>query len=29
MSETDAMEAASVGCRVLLSDIFDGIDAPA
>jgi Uma2 family endonuclease len=29
MSEIDAMEAASVGCRVLLSDVFDGIDAPA
>jgi len=28
MSETDALQAASVGCRVLLSDVFDGVDAP-
>jgi Uma2 family endonuclease len=25
MSDGDAMEAASVGCRVLLADIFDGV----
>jgi hypothetical protein len=27
MSETAALEAASVGCRVMLADVFDGIDA--
>ena len=29
MSDGDTMEAASVGCRVALADVFDGIDPPA
>lgn len=28
MSDGDTMEAASVGCRVALADVFDGIDPP-
>lgn len=28
MSETDTLEAASVGCRVDMVDVFDGIDPP-
>ena len=29
MSDGDTMEAASVGCRVAMNDLFDGIDPPA
>jgi len=29
MSDADALEAASVGCRVLLSEVFDGVEPPA
>jgi Uma2 family endonuclease len=28
MSESDTLEAASVGCRIAMADVFDGLDAP-
>lgn len=28
MSESDTLEAASIGCRIAMVDVFDGIDAP-